>query len=31
MKVALHDDMYCMPLAFAFPEDDFARRVEDER
>ena len=22
--------MYCMPLAFAFPEDDFARRVEDE-
>ena len=22
--------MYCMPLAFAFPEDDFARQVEDE-
>ncbi len=30
MKAALHDGMYCMPLAFAFPEDDFARRVEDE-
>ena len=30
MKAALHDSMYCMPLAFAFPEDDFARRVEDE-
>ena len=30
MKAALHDEMYCMPLAFAFPEDDFARRVEDE-
>ena len=27
MKAALHDGMYCMPLAFAFPEDDFARRV----
>ena len=23
-------DRYCMPLAFAFPEDDCARRVEDE-
>ena len=30
MKAALHDGMYCMPLAFAFPEDDFARQVEDE-
>ncbi len=30
MKAALHDGMYCMPLAFAFPDDDFARRVEDE-
>ena len=30
MKAALHDGMYCMPLAFAYPEDDFARRVEDE-
>ena len=30
MKAALHNGMYCMPLAFAFPEDDFARRVEDE-
>ena len=30
MKAALHDGMYCVPLAFAFPEDDFARRVEDE-
>ena len=30
MKAALHDGMYCMPLAFAYPDDDFARRVEDE-
>ena len=30
MKAALRDGMYCMPLAFAFPDDDFARQVEDE-
>ena len=30
MKAALHDGMYCMPLAFAFPQDAFARQVEDE-
>ena len=30
MKAALRDGMYCMPLAFAFPNDAFARQVEDE-
>lgn len=30
MKAALGDGMYCMPLAFAFPADEFAPQVEDE-
>lgn len=30
MKAALSDDMYCRPLAFVYPDDDFTRGVEDQ-
>lgn len=30
MKAALNDDMYFRPLAFVYPEDSFAARVEDQ-
>ncbi|KLU68728.1 MAG: hypothetical protein RHS_5424 [Robinsoniella sp. RHS] len=30
MKAALKDEMYFRPLAFDYPEDDFAARVEDQ-
>ncbi|MDO4305413.1 MAG: glycoside hydrolase family 31 protein [Eubacteriales bacterium] len=30
MKAALNNDMYFKPLAFVYPEDDFAVRVEDQ-
>lgn len=30
VKAALEDDMYFKPLAFAYPEDGFAREVEDQ-
>ncbi|MDO4337755.1 MAG: glycoside hydrolase family 31 protein [Eubacteriales bacterium] len=30
MKAALNDDMYFKPLAFVYPEDSFAARVEDQ-
>lgn len=30
MKAALSDDMYCKPLAFTYPADRMARRVEDQ-
>lgn len=30
MKAALENDMYMKPLAFVYPEDDFAVRVEDQ-
>lgn len=30
MKAALKGDMYFRPLSFVYPEDDFARRVEDQ-
>ena len=30
MKAALSDDMYCKPLAFTYPQDKMARRVEDQ-
>lgn len=30
MKAALSDGMYCRPLAFAYPEDEQAKRVEDQ-
>ena len=30
MKASLNDDMLFQPLAFAYPEDDFAPRVEDQ-
>ncbi|MCI6005789.1 MAG: glycoside hydrolase family 31 protein [Blautia sp.] len=30
VKAALNDDMYFKPLAFVYPEDEFAVRVEDQ-
>ena len=30
MKAALNNDLYFKPLAFVYPEDDFAVRVEDQ-
>lgn len=30
MKAALNDDLYFKPLAFVYPEDSFAREVEDQ-
>lgn len=30
MKAALNDDMYFKPLAFVYPEDKMARRIEDQ-
>ncbi len=30
LKAAQNDDMYFKPLAFVYPEDAFARRVEDQ-
>lgn len=30
LKAAYSDDMYCRPLAFVYPEDVFARGVEDQ-
>jgi alpha-glucosidase len=30
MKAALRDDMYFVPLAFAYPEDERAVRTEDQ-
>ncbi len=30
MKAALNDDMYFRPLAFVYPEDSFAKEVEDQ-
>lgn len=30
MKAALSDDMYFKPLAFEYPDDSFARQVEDQ-
>lgn len=30
VKAALGDDMYMKPLAFVYPEDDFAKEVEDQ-
>ena len=29
-KAAMEDDLYFKPLAFVYPEDDFARQVEDQ-
>jgi len=30
MKAALADGMYCRPMGFVYPEDDIARRIEDQ-
>ncbi len=30
MKAALHDDLYFKPLVFIYPQDEFARGVEDQ-
>ncbi len=30
MKAALTDDMYFKPLAFVYPDDEMARRIEDQ-
>ena len=30
MKAALNDDMYFKPLAFVYPEDKMASRIEDQ-
>lgn len=30
MKAAMEDDMYFRPLAFVYPEDSFAKEVEDQ-
>ena len=30
MKAALADDMYFKPLAFVYPDDKMARRIEDQ-
>ena len=30
MKAALSDDLYFKPLAFVWPDDKMARRIEDQ-